>query len=84
VTFLRNIWEDTMPSFIREIDKASLPTGGSLHFLFPTFCLRRAETEAERAPKLSGSKPVAMQQTHVRRLSTENKGGFPYIPCKAG
>jgi hypothetical protein len=40
VTFLRNIWEDTMPSFIREIDKASLPTGGSLHFLFPTFCLR--------------------------------------------
>jgi hypothetical protein len=30
------------------------------------------------------SKPAATQQTRVERLSTENKGGFPYIPFSAG
>jgi hypothetical protein len=51
-------------------------------------CCRRAQTETERAPKLSGSKfinkPAATQQTHVQRLSPKNKGGFPYLPFRAG
>jgi hypothetical protein len=30
------------------------------------------------------SKLAPTQRTHVQRLSTENKGGFPYIPFRAG
>jgi hypothetical protein len=43
-------------------------------------CCRRAETETERAPKLSGSKllskQAATQWTHVQSLSPKNKGKF--------
>jgi hypothetical protein len=51
-------------------------------------CCRRAQTETERAPKLSGrrllSKPAVTQWTRVQRLSPQNKGGLPYIPFRAG
>jgi hypothetical protein len=53
-----------------------------------SFCYRRVQTETERAPKLSRSKFIkqasATQRTRRQRLSTKNKGGFPYIPFKAG
>jgi hypothetical protein len=43
-------------------------------------CCRRAQTEAERAPKLLEasflSRPAATQQTHVQRLSARTKGAF--------
>jgi hypothetical protein len=49
---------------------------------------RRAQTETEKAPKLSGSKFIKQASSNWAdsspKLSPENKGGLPYIPFRAG
>jgi hypothetical protein len=50
----------------------------------PQKCCRRAQTETERVPVLSGSKLAVTQGTHIQRLRPENKEDFPYIPFRAG
>jgi hypothetical protein len=55
-----------------------------------SLCCRMVQTERQRdwASKLSGSsllsRLAATQKICIQRLSLENKGGFPYIPFRAG
>jgi hypothetical protein len=49
---------------------------------------RRAQTETEKAPELLGSKFIKQASSNSVDLSPktepQNKGGFPYIPFRAG